>query len=131
MLIQDIFHIPTTTEIRNGEVCDGKWLVLFFVVHARVHYRKIGIKIRDISVIGWKNMKLVSNTWPIWTHGMNWERGWSYIKRQIKSYNINLKGGRTQQVLLRIVAIVNFLVGLILVVEGPMNNFTTTLMVIS
>lgn len=29
MLIQDIFHIPTTTEIRNGEVCDRKWLVLF------------------------------------------------------------------------------------------------------
>jgi hypothetical protein len=56
MLIQDIFHIPTTTEIRNGEVCDRKWLVLFktlfFVVHARVHYRKIGIKIGDISVIG-------------------------------------------------------------------------------
>jgi hypothetical protein len=49
---QDIFHIPTTTKIRNGEVCDGKWLVLFFVVHARVHYRKIGIKIGDISVIG-------------------------------------------------------------------------------
>lgn len=29
MLIQDIFHIPTTIEIRNGEVCDRKWLVLF------------------------------------------------------------------------------------------------------
>jgi hypothetical protein len=81
----------------------------FFVVHARVHYRKIGIKIGDISVIGWKNMKLVSNTWPIWTHGMDWELGWSNIKRLIKSYIINLKGGRTRQVLLRIVAVVKFL----------------------